>query len=39
MAKNEEVLHYEEMHNITVRWAPTMQEYEEGLILVCEHKY
>lgn len=26
-AKNEEVLQYEEAHNIPVRWAPTMPEY------------
>ena len=38
-AKNEEVLRYEEMHNIEVRWAPTMQEYEDGLVLVRERKY
>jgi hypothetical protein len=39
LAKNEEVLRYEEMHNIEVRWAPTMQEYEDGLVLVRERKY
>ena len=39
LAKNEEVLCYEEMHNIEVRWAPTMQEYEDGLVLVRECKY
>ena len=25
--------------NIEVRWAPTMQEYEDGLVLVRERKY
>jgi len=39
LAKNEEVLRYEEMHNIEIRWAPTMQEYEDGLVLVRERKY
>ena len=39
LAKNEEVLHYEEMHNIEIRWTPTMQEYEDGLVLVRERKY
>ena len=39
LAKNEEVLRYEEMHNIEVRWAPTMQEYEDGLVLIRERKY
>ena len=39
LAKNKEVLRYEEMHNIEVRWAPTMQEYEDGLVLVRERKY
>ena len=39
LAKTEEVLRYEEMHNIEVRWAPTMQEYEDGLVLIRECKY
>ena len=39
LAKNEEVLRYEEMYNIEIRWAPTMQEYEDGLVLVRECKY
>ena len=39
LAKNEEVLCYEEMHNIKIRWVPTMQEYEDGLVLVRECKY
>ena len=39
LAKNEEVLRYEETHNIEVRWAPTMQEYEDGLVVVRERKY
>ena len=39
LAKNEEVLRYEETAYIEVRWAPTMQEYEDGLVLVHERKY
>ena len=39
LAKNEEVLRYEEMHNIETRWAPTMQEYEDGLVPVHKLKY
>ena len=32
--KNEEVLQYEEEHNITTYWAPTLQEYLDALIIV-----
>ena len=35
-AKNDEVLHYEEEHNIAVRWAPTSQEYLDALTVVHE---
>jgi len=38
-AKNDEVLRYEEEHNIAVRWAPTSQEYVDALIVVHERKY
>ncbi|KAJ3499863.1 hypothetical protein NLJ89_g10044 [Agrocybe chaxingu] len=38
-AKNEQVLRYEEEHNIPIRWAPTSQEYEDGAKLVRERKY
>jgi hypothetical protein len=37
--KSEEVLHYEEEHSIPVRWTPTMQEYQDGLVIVRERKY
>ena len=33
-AKNEEVLRYEEEHDIISRWAPTSQEYLDALIVV-----
>ena len=38
-AKNEEVLRYEEDHNISFRWAPTSQEYVDALTMVHERKY
>jgi hypothetical protein len=38
-AKNDEVLRYEEEHNIIARWAPTSQEYLNALIVVQEQKY
>ena len=38
-AKNEEVLRYEEEHNIALRWAPTSQEYIDALTVVRERKY
>jgi hypothetical protein len=37
--KSEEVLQYEEEHSIPVRWTPTMQEYQDGLVIVRERKY
>jgi hypothetical protein len=39
LLKSEEVLQYEEEHSIPVRWIPTMQEYQEGLVIVRERKY
>ena len=38
-AKNEEVLQYEEEHDIATRWAPTSQEYLDALVIVRERKY
>ena len=38
-AKNEEVLWYEEEHDIATRWAPTSQEYLNALVIVWEQKY
>ena len=38
-AKNDEVLRYEEEHNIAVRWAPTSPEYVSALAVVHERKY
>jgi hypothetical protein len=38
-AKNDEVLRYEEEHNIAVRWAPTSREYVDALTVVHERKY
>ena len=38
-AKNDEVLRYEEEHDISVRWAPTSQEYLDALVIVQERKY
>ncbi|PPQ90214.1 hypothetical protein CVT25_001666, partial [Psilocybe cyanescens] len=39
VAKNEEVLRYEEANGIAIRWTPTMSEYEDALVVVCERKY
>ena len=39
MAKIDEVLHYEEEHNIAVCWVPMSQEYVDTLIVVHEQKY
>ena len=38
-AKNDEVLRYEEEHDIITRWAPTSQEYLDALVVVRERKY
>lgn len=38
-AKNDEVLRYEEDHDIPLRWAPTSQEYVDALTIVHERKY
>ena len=38
-AKNDEVLQYEEEHNIVNCWAPTSQEYLDALVVVQERKY
>ena len=38
-AKNDEVLRYEEEHDISTRWAPTSEEYLEALVVVREQKY
>ena len=37
--KSEEVIQYEEEHSIPVRWTPTMQEYQDGFVVVRERKY
>jgi hypothetical protein len=39
VVKSEEVIQYEEEHNIPVRWIPTMQEYQDGLVVIRERKY
>lgn len=39
LAKKEEVLRYEEEHDIITRWAPTSQEYLDALVVVRERKY
>ena len=39
LLKCEEVLQYEEEHGIPVMWTPTMQEYQDGLVIVRERKY
>ncbi|PPQ92117.1 LOW QUALITY PROTEIN: hypothetical protein CVT25_007973 [Psilocybe cyanescens] len=38
-AKNKKVLRYEDKHNIPIQWTPTMQEYEEAFVILCEQKY